>query len=191
LELFVLIGSFVEEIISPIPSFLVMIPAGAAAQVQGVPWVYLLVLGLLGGLGRLLGSIILYWLADKAEDWLTSEGRRFFGVTHKQMERFGKRFNGRPRDFVVLFVLNAVPVIPTALLSLTCGFIKINFRMFMVATFLGATLNAVFYMSLGYAGLEAIQRFQGLELGFQIVTALVLALVLGWLAYSRTKKHHR
>jgi membrane protein DedA with SNARE-associated domain len=191
LELFVLIGSFVEEVISPIPSFVVMIPAGAAAQVQGVGWAYLLVLGLLGGLGRMVGSIVLYVLADKAEDWLFAKGRSFFGITHKQMERFGKRFSGRPRDFTALVLLNAVPVIPTALLSLTCGFIKINFRMFVLATFFGATVNAVFYMSIGYAGLQIVEQLSSLELTLQIMALLFFAALLGWFIYYRTKKRGR
>lgn len=191
LELFVLIGSFIEEVLSPIPSFVVMIPAGAAAQVQGVPLWYLAVLGLLGGIGRMLGSMVLYVLADKAEDWLLGNGRRFFGFSHKQMERLGTRFSGRPRDFTVLFLLNAVPVLPTALLSLTCGFVKINFRMFVVATFLGATVNAIFYMGIGYAGLQAAEQLRNLELTFQIAAAVIAIALLGWYLYYRTKKRDR
>lgn len=186
-----LIGSFIEEVISPIPSFVVMIPAGAAAQVQGVPLWYLGVLGLLGGVGRLLGSIILYFLADKAEDWLLGDGRRFFGISHQQMERLGTRLSGRKRDFTVLFLLNALPVLPTALLSLTCGFIKINFRMFVVATFSGAALNAVFYMAIGYAGVHAVEQFRGYEQGLQIGALVILLGLIGGFIYYRTKKRGR
>lgn len=187
LELFVLVGSFLEEVISPIPSFVVMIPAGVAAQVQGLGWWYLLVLGLLGGIGRVLGSIILYLIADKAEDWLLSDGRKFFGASHKKMEEYGKRFSGRPRDAVILFLLNALPVLPTALLSLTCGFIKVKLRMFVVATFLGATVNAVFYMSLGYAGVQAV-KLRSMELAFQVIAVVLAAFLLGWFIYYRTQK---
>lgn len=165
-----------------------MIPAGAAAQVQGVSWWYLPVLGLLGGAGRVIGSIILYFIADKAEDWLLAKGRRFFGVTHRQMERYGKRFSGRPRDFVILFLLNALPVIPTALLSLTCGFIKIKFKMFIVATFLGATVNAVIYLAVGYAGLKAISQLGRVESIFRILAIIAVAALLVWVIFYRIKK---
>jgi membrane protein DedA with SNARE-associated domain len=187
LELFVLLGSFTEEVISPIPSFVVMIPAGAAAQVQGLDWWYLGVLGLIGGAGRTIGSLVLYFVADKAENWLLSSGRRFFGVNHKQMERYGRRFSGKPRDLALLLFLNAAPVIPTSLLSLTCGFIKIRLRTFIVATFFGASINAVLYLGLGYAGVRAAAEVHNIESGLEIL-ALVVLLLLGGLLFYRIKK---
>ena len=191
LELFVFLGSFLEEIISPIPSFVVMIPAGAAAQVQDVGLWYLLPLGLLGGLGRVLASLILYFIADKAENWLFGSGQRLFGVTHRQLEGYGQRFSGRPRDFMVLFLLNAIPVIPTALLSFTCGFIKLKMRLFVSATFFGATVNAIFYMALGYAGLQAVGHLRQLETASQIAGAVLLLGLAVWLIYYLRKKKRR
>ena len=191
LELFVLLGSFVEEIISPIPSFVVMIPAGAAAQVQSLGWWYLLPLGLLGGIGRLCASLILYVVADKAEDWLFSQGRRFFGVTHGQLEAYGQKLQAQRGGFVALFMLNALPILPTSLLSLTCGFIRVPLRMFALTTFLGSAVNGIFYMSLGYAGFHAVSDLKGLDLVLQILAVLVVAAVAGWLIYYRKKKKGR
>ncbi len=191
LELFVFLGSFIEEVISPIPSFVVMLPAGAAAQIQGVEWWYLPVLALLGGAGRMLGSVILYTVADKAENWLLGSGRRFFGVTHKQMESYGQRFSGHPRDFTLLYLLNALPAIPTALLSLTCGFIRIDFRMFLLATFLGAATNSLIYIGVGYAGLQAVTQLRGVESIFQLVLLLAVISGLAWLVYYLNQKRGR
>jgi membrane protein DedA with SNARE-associated domain len=191
LHLFVPIGGFIEEVISPIPSFVVMLPAGVAAQVQGVAWWYLPVLGLLGGLGHTLGSMVLYGLADKIEDWVLGRRRKFFGFSHTQVERYGKKFSGKPKDFVLLFALNALPVVPTALLSLACGFIKINFRMFVAATFLGATINATIYLGVGYAGVEAISRLRGVESVFEVVSIVLVALAFCWLMYYLHAKKKR
>lgn len=188
LELFVLAGSFLEEIISPIPSFLVLIPAGAAAHVQGVGWWYLIPLAFIGAAGRLVASLILYLAADKAEDWVLGKGRRFFGVSHKKLEAYGRRFNGTTRDYIVLFLLNAVPVIPTSLLSLTCGFIKVPMRLFVLATYFGSAVNAVFYMTLGYAGIQAASALRHLQTASQITAVALAALVLGWVLYYWRKK---
>ncbi len=191
LELFVFLGSFIEEVISPIPSFVVMLPAGAAAQVQNVDWWYLPVLALIGGAGRVLGSTVLYVIADKAEDWLLGRGRRFFGVSHQQMENYGKRFSGRPRDFTLLYLLNALPMIPTALLSLTCGFVRVDFKMFLAATFLGAATNALIYIGVGYAGVQAISQFRSVESVFQLVALIAAISVLGWVLYYLQQKRGR
>lgn len=188
LELFVFVGCFAEEVFSPIPSFVVLIPAGAAAQVQDISWWYLPVLALIGATGRVLGSLILYFIADKSEDWLFGDGRRWFGVSHRQVESVGRRFNGSGRDLLVLFLLNAVPVLPTSLLSLACGFIKINLRVFVVATFFGSAVNAVFYMSLGYAGFTAVAQLKNLDAALQIALGVAVAALVAWLLYRKKKK---
>lgn len=182
-------GCFVEEIISPIPSFVVLIPAGAAAQVQNIGWWYLPVLALIGAAGRLLASMILYFIADKGENWLFGQGRRIFGVTHKQLEDFGQRFSGSNRDLAVLFALNAIPVLPTSLLSLACGFIKIDFRLFVVATYFGSVVNAIIYMSIGYAGFQVADSLRDLELAGQIVVGLLVVALLVWYLSYRRKRH--
>lgn len=188
LELFVFVGCFLEEVFSPIPSFVVLIPAGAAALVQGISWWYLPVLALIGASGRVLGSLILYFIADKSEDWLFGGGRRWFGVSHKQIESVGRRFSGSGRDFLALYLLNAVPVLPTSLLSLTCGFIKINLRTFVIATFLGSATNALFYMSLGYVGFTAAAQLRELDVALQIAAGAIIIVLVAWILYRKNKK---
>jgi len=188
LELFVFVGSFTEEAISPIPSFVVMLPAGALAHVQGHSWGYLLLLALLAAAGRVPASLLLYFIADKSEDWLLGRGRHMFGVTHRQLENYGKRFSGSARDWVVLFLLNAIPVIPTSLLSLTCGFIKLRLKLFIVATFLGTGVNALIYMSIAYAGIEAASAVRGQELVSRVLSGLLLAALVGLGVYGWRKR---
>lgn len=164
---------------------MVLIPAGAAAQVQDFSWWYLPLLALVGACGRILASMLLYVLADKAEDKLLGNGRRFFGITHKQLERFGERLSGKSRDWWALFLLNAVPVLPTSLLSLACGFIKVRFQLFVTATFLGSAINGCFYLAIGYGGIQAAAALQHLELAFQLITIALLIVLLVWLLRYR------
>lgn len=186
-----LVGAFIEEIISPIPSFVVMIPAGAAAQVQQIGWWYLPVLALIGAAGRLVASVILYVLADKGEDLLFGKGRRLFGLSHKQLEKYGERLSGTKRDWVALFMLNAIPILPTSLLSLACGFIKVNFKMFMITTYFGSAVNALIYMSIGYAGIQAADTLQNFNVFFQIITIILVIMLLVWLLRYQQRRRRK
>lgn len=164
-----------------------MIPAGAAAEVQGLGWWYLCILGLFAAAGRVLGALILYFVGDKSEHWLLSRGKRLFGVSHEQLVHYGKRLNNSDKGWIGLFLLNAVPIFPTSMLSLACGFIRVKMRMFITATFFGTAVNALLYMGIGYAGIQAANALHDLELAFQIVTALAVATLVVWLIRRRRK----
>lgn len=181
-------GTLIEELISPIPSFVVLIPAGVAAQVQGVAVWYLLVLAVLSGLGRALGAAILYWVGDKFEDILLAKNRKLFGYRHEDVEKLGARFSGKPRDWLVIFAINAIPVIPIALLPLACGFLRVRFRMVITATFFGTIINALVYMGIGYAGLAAATALQSIETAGQIIMTLLVAALLVWLLLHYRKR---
>ncbi|HEU5186975.1 MAG TPA: VTT domain-containing protein [Candidatus Saccharimonadales bacterium] len=191
LELFVLIGTFIEEVFSPLPAFAILVPAGAAAKVQHVaPW-YIGVLALLSGLGRICGACIVYWLADTLEGIIFAKGRRFFGTSHDDVEALGKQLGAKPaRDWAVLFFMNAIPIFPGAFLSLACGFIKVRFDLFITATFAGTSISAAFFLYLGYLGLHALEQLDNLERATQIVGALLMLLLAWWLfkKYSASKQ---
>lgn len=170
---------------------MVLVPAGVAAQVQGHAWWYLLILALFSAAGRIIAACLLYVIADKSENWIFSKGRRFWGINHEDVAALGKRFHHGWRDWWTLFLLNAVPIIPTSFLSLACGFIKIPFATFITATLLGTIVNSVAYLSIGYAGLEILTEFSGFDLAFQIAGGLALvALVVWWLARKKQKRRH-
>src|SRR3990172_1386506 len=90
LEVFVLVGSFIEEVIAPIPSPFVMTSAGAIAStlIKGV--LYLVALALLGAVGKVAGAWVLYVVSDKAEDFiLSSKVGKWIGFSHKEVESLG------------------------------------------------------------------------------------------------------
>jgi membrane protein DedA with SNARE-associated domain len=91
LEIFAFASSFIEEVLAPIPSPAVMMLTGSIASLQGRPFYNLFILCLLGAVGKLLGAIIVYFIADKVEDIFSWKLAKFFGVTHEDIESFGKR----------------------------------------------------------------------------------------------------
>lgn len=188
-ELFAFVGSFVEELIAPIPSPVVMTLAGTMVAATGAAWWYLFVVAVIAAVGKTLGAIILYIIADKAEDVILSKVGRYIGVTHKQVEQVGARFTGRPRDYVTLLIIRSTPIIPSAPISVICGLIALPKKLFIISTFFGTIVRDFIYLYIGYTGLSAAEGIiEGIE-GISDIITLVLGgiglAIFAWIVYRK------
>lgn len=190
LEVFVFIGTIIDEIISPIPAFIVLIPAGVAAHVQEHGLTYLLILGVISAIARMMAGYVLYLLADKLEDVLFANNRRLFGASHKEIETIGKKlgkYKAR-RSWTALFLMHALPVFPGTLLSLGSGFIRLRPAIFLTATLVGSFVSAIFFLYLGYAGIQTATLLTKLDKISQIITLILLAILIAWLVIRHKRK---
>jgi uncharacterized membrane protein YdjX (TVP38/TMEM64 family) len=109
-------------------------------------------------------------------------GRKIFGVSYKQIIDFGAKLSGNvTRDWFLLFAMNALPFFPAAFISIASGFIKVNFTLFITATFLGTLINSIFYLYLGYSGFQALSNLGGIELGLQAFGIILAVVFIAWL----------
>lgn len=189
---FAFFGAFLEELIAPIPSPLVMTLAGSLASSQEQTVLFLLLLALIGAMGKTIGSYLIYLLADKAEDFVLGSFGKYVGISSKEVESIGKHLNKGWRDDIVLFFLRAIPIIPTAPVSLVCGLIKVKLRTYIVSTFLGTLVRNIFYLYLGYTSLEAIESVnEGLDslenIGY-LVLLILFALIFFYIYRQRQKE---
>ncbi|MBI2439542.1 MAG: VTT domain-containing protein [Candidatus Moranbacteria bacterium] len=159
LEVFVFVGSFLEEVISPIPAALVMGLSGSLALMQGETIWYLFFLALLGNIGKTLGAWLYYFLGDTLEDLLVKPITKYLGIRHEEIESFGKRFTGHHwKDGGLLFLLRLLPPFPTTPVSLAAGIIKMDIRVFLCATYAGNFFKDFAYLYVGYAGIGTVQK---------------------------------
>lgn len=156
LPIFTFFGSLIEEIIAPIPSPIVMTLSGSLAAAANQPWVYIFILALTGSFGKTIGAYTIYLISSKAEGVIISKFGKFIGVTENDVEKISKRLNSGKRDDVVLFLLRAIPIIPTAPVSVVCGLIKVKIKTYLYTTFLGTLVRNLFYLYIGYTSLNAI-----------------------------------
>lgn len=165
------------------------------AAAQSAPFWYLIVVSIIAAVGKTIASVILFVIADRAEDIVLNKIGRFVGVTHKQIESFGARFSGRPRDYLTLFVIRMTPIIPSAPISLICGFIAIPMRLFVVTTFFGTIIRDFIYLYIGYTGIEAARvLIDGIEGVSSIITIIMLIIAVaigGWILYRKFHKPHK
>ncbi len=191
LDGFAFIGSLMEEVIAPIPSPLVMTLAGTLAHSQNHTLLYLFWLALVASAGKSIASWFYYVLADKTEDLVLTRFGKFIGISHKEIENIGKHFDDTWRDDVVLLVVRALPIMPTSLVSVVCGFIKLNMRTYIQSTFIGYFIRSFIFLYLGYTGMATYGNLSGefvsIELIVKIVIGIGLILFLGRIFYKRGK----
>jgi membrane protein DedA with SNARE-associated domain len=192
LEWYTFVGSIIEEIIGIIPSPLVLTLAGSLALSSGKSVTYLFLLGLVGALGKTLAGWFLYFAADKAEDIVIGKFGKWVGVSHSTIESLGKKFGKGKRDDWAIFLSRAIPIIPSAAVSVVCGAIRINLKTYLIASFLGNYVRNMIYIYLGYSGLEQTEQIlSGIDGVGSVVKVLILLLLvgfIGWIYYRRTKE---
>jgi membrane protein DedA with SNARE-associated domain len=191
-ELFAFIGALVEEIIAPIPSPFVMTITGSIAHAQHHSLVNLFWLAMLGAFGKTLGALLLYLIADKTEDVIVPKFGKFFGIKHEDVEKIGEKIDSGWGDNFFIFISRALPVVPSAPISIVSGILKINLKTYTLNTFLGSLLRNVFYLYIGYTGIESyksvIAGLDGAEAVVKLAIILIIVGLLGWAYIKRGKQ---
>ena len=188
---FVFIGSLLEEVIAPIPSPLVMLLGGSISAGQGSPLLFIGLLALIGAVSKTLGGLLIYVISDKAEDVVIDKFGKFLGVSHTDTEGLGKFFGQGKRDDIAIFLLRAVPVMPTAPVSVIAGLIKIDLKTYLIGTFLGLVVRNLIYLYLGYTSLGALESlsegFDSLDKIGYLILAVFAGVVLLWMYRKRRR----
>jgi membrane protein DedA with SNARE-associated domain len=191
LEIFAFIASFIEEVLAPIPSPVVMTVTGSIAAAQEKAMWYLLILSLIAAAGKTVGAVLVYYISSTAEDILIPRFGRYIGVTHAEVENLGKRLNGGWKDLWVLLFLRALPIMSSMVVSVCCGFVKIPMRVYLVSTFFGTVIRDFFYLYVGFTGIEALHNlvdgFDSIESIIQAIVAVVIVGVIGWVYWKRKR----
>lgn len=189
-ELFTFVGTILEEIVAPIPSPFVMGITGSIAQAQNKTLISLLVIAIIGAFARVIGAGVLYWAADKAEDIIVGKFGKFIGISHAEIEKLGSKFSGTTKDYITLTVLRSIPVMLSSPLSVVCGLIKMNFKVFVVGTFIGSIFRNLFFLYIGYAGLSATESFTaGFGTAENVMKILfVLGLIGGYFYFYKKRE---
>lgn len=193
LPTFITVGEVIEEIISPIPSQLVLITGGTIAQAQQWSLVGVVMLAVLAAVVKTLATLIYYFIADKLEDTLLPRIGKYIGVSHEEIESFGKRLHkGKYSEFLSLVVIRCLPIVPSVPVSVMCGLLKINFKTFVASTLLGNFIRGLIVLLTGYLGFDVAEAFANGILTPRTVAVSIIVLILlsfiVWGYYKRYKK---
>lgn len=179
----IFVGMFLESTLVPLPSELIMIPAGMAAQ-QGLMNIYLIIF--VGVLGNILGAVFSYYLAASiGRSVLFKIGKYFFvkAETIIKIENFFQ--NHGP---ISIFIGRLLPGF-RHFISLPAGIAKMNMRTFFIYTALGSTIWDIILTMLGFfigENQELIEK--NLHEIIFIAIGVCVAIVIAYIFLKPTRK---
>jgi membrane protein DedA with SNARE-associated domain len=189
LEIFVFVASFVEEVVAPVPSSAVLLMTGSFAAVQDRTLLELIPLALIAALGKTFGAILVYYLSDTIGGAVVTRYGKFFGVTHEAITAFGQKITGSPKDYLLLIAFRALPIVPSAVVSIGCGLLKIPHKLFLVTTLIGTIIRDSIFLYIGYRGTQVLSAFATNSTNIEsVVQAIFLTALVATLAYFYFKR---
>lgn len=189
----VFVASFLEEIIAPIPSTLVVLGSSFLIlknNIITVNSVLMLLTELIlpASLGMTLGSILVYFIAYYAGVPFIKRWGKYLGLSCEDIKKTNHHFT-KNRDNLILFVLRAVPVVPSIAISAFCGFIRFNFSNYILYSFLG---NLVRTTILGVIGWQFGRLYLSISQDISLLEELALIIMISglivYIIFKRRKK---
>ena len=187
-ELIVFFGSIIEEIFPPLPSPLFLIISKIVTYNQKFSVLYILLLTSIAVFGKTIGSLFLYFLADKTEDIIVGRFGKWFNISHRDVESIGQRFTGSWKDTIILIFLRAIPIIPTTPVSLVCGIIKLNIRTYLISIFIGSFIRIFILLYLGVAAYRSL--ITNVDNVIEVSLVFIIVCLIGWFYYKRKGNSH-
>lgn len=189
---FAFAGSFLEEVIAPIPTYVILTPSGSFALSQGRGFAFLIWLAIAGSLGKTIASILYFVLADVLEDVIVPKWGKYIGITHEEIEAIGKRFEHSTGGFLFLLALRSAPFMPSPTVSIVSGLVKVPWKIYVSATFLGSIIRGFCYIAVGYYGWTAMRyvldNFEKVSGVLEIVAPIAVIAAIAFLAIRAHKK---
>lgn len=157
LEVFVFLGTMIEELIAPIPTPVILGTAGYIAHQAGSDIPYLIWLAVIGAIAKTVASYIFYLIGLKAGQLFVTRWGKYFGMTLPQLHHFSRMMNKGIWDDVLLVGIRIIPIVPTFIVSLACGTLHVKPKTFIWTTVLGSAVRNFLILLAGAYGTSYAQ----------------------------------
>ncbi len=176
----IFVGMFLESTLVPIPSEIIMIPAGIAAS-KGSFNIYLVMI--VGIVGNVFGALFSYYLAASLGRTIIFRIGKYFFVKAETIIKIENFFQKHGKFSV--FIGRLLPGF-RHFISIPAGIAKMNIKSFCIYTSLGSSIWTVILAALGFAigdNQELIN--ENLERIAMICFFFCIALFLTYFLYAR------
>ena len=144
----IFIGMIFESSVFPIPSEIILIPAGTLIERGEMEFLPVLIAGLGGALtGAIINYCLAFLIGRRASKALIKKYEKFLFINQEKLDKVDKFFKSHGQ--ITIFTGRLIPVV-RQLISFPAGFSKMNLVKFVIFTILGATIWQIFLISIGY-----------------------------------------
>ncbi len=193
----VFIAVILEEVLIPIPSPLVvmgasfiLIPADLAFW-DAVREIFFVIV-IPASIASTIGSFFTYGIGYYGGRPLITKFQKFLGVSWLEIEKTEKRFEKGKKVWTTIAILRAIPFFPIALVSLTSGVLRLSWRKYAAATFVGSIPRTFILGVIGWE-LGSTYTLFAKQLGaLENILALVVVGLIVYVLYNYRHKysHH-
>lgn len=177
-------ASVLEEIFSPIPASLVQTTAGifimgGTAFSLGGFLKLLFLVSLPAGIGVSIGSLPYVWAMRRYGTVGIEKYGKYIGVTKTDLEQLEKKTHTTYWDDVAFVGMRAFPVIPSVMLALYAGMVRMNYVRYCILSTIGVFIRATGLGLVGWligttaSSITSIVNY-GEQLGLVIVALAIL-----------------
>jgi membrane protein DedA with SNARE-associated domain len=173
-------GSILEQIVTPIPSSLVVLGSsfiimkGTVLSAGSLEMMFFNIT-LPAALGVTLGSLLYYGICYKIGTPFVERAGKYMGVSVEDLENVEKRVKESKYENLFLFAARCAPVIPSIAISLFCGMIRYNPRNYVLITFSGALVQASI---LGIIGWQFGNFYLTISESLSFIDNLILVIIV-------------
>ncbi len=166
----ILIAMTIESTFIPLPSELILIPAGYLWYIGTLnPFLIILV----SIIGAIIGSYFSYWLGEKLGRPFIEKHKKWFLLNDERLEKLDLFFN--KYGFASIFLARLIVGV-RHYISFPAGFAKMNKSKFILYTVLGSGLWSIVLMCLGYFIGTQMELIKAYLLYFTIVMVAIVCL---------------
>jgi len=184
----IFLGMMIESTIFPLPSELILIPAGALVA-RGEMTFSLVFLTAVAGtiLGALINFLFAMFLGRTLVNMLVQKYGKFLFLTEARLRKTDSFFNRHGE--ITTFIGRLVPV-ARHIISIPAGFSRMNIFKFITYTALGAGIWSAFLIYLGYLFWDRLEWIN-VHLNSLYIPVLVFVMIIVIIYILIHKNHHR
>jgi membrane protein DedA with SNARE-associated domain len=189
----IFLATIIEEVVAPIPSAFVLLTGGFLflSKLTGLNLLSAIVfkIALPAAFGITLGSLFIYWLAFTFGKPFIDRFGKWFGLAWKDIEKAEKWFEKGLRDDVFIFIVRAIPFIPSVAIGSFAGIMRLPLRTYIISSFLGTMVRASILGVLGWQLGNFYYKYTEVISRYENATLSLILLGLFLLVIYRRKKH--